>query len=46
MKIEAIMPATSGTKYMSAAVCIGSAVGGAVGLAGSTAKLASACDGQ
>ena len=31
MKIETIMPATAGTKYMSAADCIGSAVGAAVG---------------
>ena len=46
MKIAAIMPATAGTKYISAVDCTGAAVGAIVGAAGSTANEVTACDGQ
>lgn len=39
-------PAIAGTKYMSAADCIGAAVGGGVAAAGSTAKEVTAWEGQ
>jgi hypothetical protein len=44
--IATIMPATAGTKYMSAADCCGASVGAVVGATSSTTKAVSACEGQ
>ena len=44
--IATMMPATAGTKYMSATDSAGTSVGAGVGAAGSTANEVIACDGQ
>ena len=44
--ITTIMPATAGTKYMSAAEVIGASAGVGVDCAASTTNAVSACEGQ
>ena len=46
MAIATMIPATAGTKYMSATDSAGACVGAGVGAAASTTKAAASCDGQ